>query len=172
MTQSQFLSLYNTNSSALMNFALKLTKNRYEAEDLVQETALKAFKNGHTFNEGSSFKSWAFTILKNTFITKYNRKKKRGVVNAPIEDFTYAIESKNTINNGAMSRLKIGEINNCIENLSYKSKMPFLLHVEGYQYNEISQSLNIPIGTVKSRINFARKKLKGMLEELDIRSAA
>lgn len=172
MTQIQFNDHYDSNFPALMNFAKKLTKDHVEAEELVQETAIKAFRGLHTFNLGTSFKSWSFTILKNTFITKYNKSKKRGIVNAPIEDFTYALENKSAVRNDAVSQLRVKEIEACIEELSYKSKMPFLMHVEGYQYSEISESLNIPIGTVKSRINFARTKLKDILQERGIVVAA
>lgn len=160
MTNSQFNIYYQDNFRALTNFARKLTKDAVEAEDLVQETAIKAYRGMHTFKEGTSFKSWSFTILKNTFITKYNKRKKRGVVNKPIEEFTFALENQHAIDNGAISQMRIKEIQECISELSYKSRIPFLMHVNGYQYNEIAESLNIPMGTVKSRINFARTKLK------------
>ncbi len=163
MTQIQFEFYYNENYRALMNFARKLTNDSVNAEDLVQETAIKAYRGMHTFKVGTSFKSWAFTILKNTFITKYNRKKKQGVVNKPIEDFTFALENKHSLRNDALSKLRIKEIKSCIDELSYKSRLPFLMYVEGYQYNEIADTLNIPMGTVKSRINFARTKLKSQL---------
>ncbi len=164
MTHMQFINFYNSNIKALENFAKKLTRNQTEAEDLVQETAIKAFRGMHTFKEGTSFKSWSFTILKNTFITKYNKRRKRNVVNAPIEDFTHALSSKHAVKNDAISQLKIKEIKGCIRQLSPKSKIPFLMHIEGYQYNEIADSLDIPIGTVKSRINYARTKLKSIMK--------
>ncbi len=163
MTQIQFEFYYNENYSALKNFAKKLTRNEVDAEDLVQETAIKAYRGMNTFNVGTSFKSWAFTILKNTFITKYNKRKKKGVVNKPIEDFTFALECKHALDNDALSKIRVKEIKKCIDQLSYKSKLPFMMHVEGFQYNEIADTLSIPVGTVKSRINFARQKLKQVL---------
>lgn len=172
MTTAQFNDFYNTNIIALENFAKKLTKNSVDAEDLVQETAIKAFRGKHTFNEGTSFKSWSFTILKNTFITKYNKRKKRKVVNAPIEDFTYALSSRHAVKNDAISQMKIKEIKSCINQLTQKSRLPFLMHVEGYQYNEIANSLNIPLGTVKSRINYARTKLKSIMSNQGLMQAA
>jgi len=172
MTSAQFNDFYNSNIIALENFAKKLTRNKVEAEDLVQETAIKAYRGMHTFKEGTSFKSWSFTILKNTFITKYNKKKKRNVVNAPIEDFSYALSSKHAVRNDAVSKLKVKEIKGCIKQLSTKSKLPFLMHIEGYQYNEIADSLDIPIGTVKSRINYARTKLKTILKQQGLMAAA
>lgn len=163
MNTTQFKKMYQETEQALMNFAKKLTRNLIDAEDLVQETAIKAFKNKHTYREGTNFKSWTFTILKNTFITAYNKKKKKRVINAPIEDFTFILENKYAVKNDAVSQIRVKEIKNKISELSYKSKMPFLMHVEGYQYNEIADSLGIPIGTVKSRINFARTKLKSTI---------
>lgn len=171
MTPVQFITYYNSNLQALHNFARKLTRNQNDAEDLVQETALKAFRSQHTFKEGTSFKSWSFTILKNTFITKYNKKKRRGVVSTPVEDMAFALESNQSIPNEAISKLRVKEIKSCISELSVKSRLPFLMHVEGYQYSEIAESLTIPIGTVKSRINFARTKLKEKLSDKGIIAA-
>lgn len=165
MMTSQFTQYYTDNLTAMHNFARRLTRNESMAEELVQEAMIKAFRGFHTFEEGSSFKSWAFTIVKNTFITKYNKRKKRGVVNAPIEDFTFALESTHTVDNNAISKIQVKEIKSCINKLSRKSREPFKLHVAGYQYNEIADALDIPIGTVKSRINFARTKLKSILIE-------
>lgn len=171
MTNDDFNNKYKANYIALFNFAKKLTRNQVDAEELVQETALKAYKGLHTFKDGTNFKSWAFTILKNTFITKYNKRKKKGVINKPIEEFTFALENNYAVRNDATSKIRVKEIKNCIETLSHKSKMPFLMHVEGYQYDEIANSLNIPIGTVKSRINFARTKLKVILVERGVIAA-
>jgi len=166
MESAQFTQLYTETETALHNFAKKLVYDNAKAQDLVQETAIKAFKSRHTFREGSSFKSWTFTILKNTFISQYHKKKRRGVVNKPIEDFTFALENQYAVKNDALSHLNVDCINEAIENLSYKSKLPFKMFIEGYQYKEISNMLNIPIGTVKSRINFARTKLKGYVAHL------
>jgi RNA polymerase sigma-70 factor (ECF subfamily) len=166
MTSIQFSHLFDSNYIALTNFAKKLTRNGSDAEDLVQETAYKALKGIHTYKVGTNFKSWTFTILKNTFINKYHKRKKRGVVNNPIEDFTFALESKYALNNDAVSVLRLKEIEHQVNKLSEKSRIPFLMHFNGYQYNEIAEELNIPIGTVKSRINYARKKLKNNLKEI------
>ncbi len=163
MTNLQFIDLYQSNYTALYNFAKKLSNDINDAEDLVQDTAVKAFKNFHTFQIGTSFKSWAFTILKNTFISKYRKNKKRKNVSAPIEDMAYAISKNNIITNPAETNMRTEEIEQCIEELSYKSRIPFLMHIAGYQYNEIADALNLPLGTIKSRINFARTKLKESL---------
>jgi RNA polymerase sigma-70 factor (ECF subfamily) len=163
MASTQFTKLYHSNYTALYHFARKLTRDENKAEDLVQETAIKAFKGFHTFKSGSNFKSWAFTILKNLFITNYRKAKREKVSNKPIEDFSFAIENRFNVKNEAISKLRIDEISACIEDLSYKSRIPFLMMVNGYKYEEIADSLGIPTGTVKSRINFARQKLQSSL---------
>lgn len=171
MTHLQFINFYESNLQALQNFAKKLTRSTADADDLVQETAFKAYRSLHTFKEGTSFKSWAFTILKNTFITRYNKRKRRSVVNTPVEEMSFALESGQAVPNEAISKIKVKEIKGCIGELSVKSRLPFLMHLEGYQYDEIADSLSIPIGTVKSRIHFARTKLKEMLSEKGIVAA-
>ena len=162
MTDLQFTKYYEKNYQALLNFARKFTNNLSDAEDLVQETALKAFKAKDSFTMGTSFKSWSFTILKNAFITKYNKAKRRNVSSHAVEDLIFAADKKYLSENDAVSKLKLESINESIDLLSYKTKMPFLMHIEGYQYDEIAEQLNIPLGTVKSRINFARTKLKNV----------
>ena len=171
MDKIQFSQQFKAIETGLKNFALKLAKNSTDAEDLVQQTAYKAFKGIHTFKEGTSFKSWSFTILKNTFITAYHKKNKRGVTNGPLEDYTYNIESNTSVHNNALSKLRMQEIYSHIEGLSHKTKLPFMMHVEGYKYDEIADNLNIPIGTVKSRINFARKKLKVVINNSAAKAA-
>ncbi len=172
MTNEKFSQLYNQNHEALMNFAKKLASSTSLAEDLVQETAVKAFKAKDSFRPGSSFKSWTFTILKNTFISQYRKMKRRGVVSKPVEELAYMLGDQRVERNSAVSKMRLDDIKACIDELSYKSRMPFLMHIKGYQYNEISESLDIPIGTVKSRINYARQKLKGILIRKEIVQAA
>jgi len=171
MKNSEFIRNYKENLAAVKNFARKLTRNADDGDELAQVAMVKAFKSMHTFKEGSNFKNWAFTIVKNTFITQYNRRKKRGVVNAPIEDFTYALQSEYTTHNDALSKIRVTELWKSIETLSPKSKKPFKLFIKGFKYGEIAESLNIPIGTVKSRINFARQKMKTILVKEQIVAA-
>lgn len=163
MLHLQFESYYNNNLNALTSFALKLTKNRMDADDLVQETAIKAYKNFHKFIQGASFKNWTFTILKNTFLTKLHKRKKTKEISMPIEDMEYALVSHPTIQSFEQKTNTMKQLLDCIESLSIKSREPFKMYIKGCSYNEISESLNIPIGTVKSRINYARKKLKPMI---------
>jgi len=164
--QLQFEDHFTSNYSTLKSFALKLTRNAMDADDLVQETAIKAYKNFHRYTEGSSFKNWTMTILKNTFITKYHTRKREKIVSKPIEELDFAIENNININPTAASSPSLGQLNKCVNKLSEKSKEPFVMYIGGYQYSEIAESLDIPIGTVKSRINFARTKLKTMINKI------
>ena len=166
MTVEQFNHNFENNVNAIHNFALKLTSNMADADDLVQETAMKAFRAMHTFKPSSNFKSWTFTILKNTFYTQYRRRSRMRTVRASVEDF--AITSEYATRNDAISQLKLKEIQGCISQLSDKCSEPFSLYLKGYQYNEIAEQLDIPIGTVKSRLNYARTKLKSLLLEKGI----
>jgi len=164
MTQFQFKKHHKDHLTALKHFALQLTKNASDADDLVQETGLKAFMSKHTFKEGLSYKSWAFTILKNSFITKYHKRKRRNIASKPLEELVFAVDQRAVVRNNGISKLHTEEIKSKIDQLSEKSKMPLLMHVRGYHYHEIANMLDIPIGTVKSRINFARKKLRKKLD--------
>lgn len=171
MTDSQFTQYYNSNYNALMAFAKRFTKNQFDAEDLVQETAVKAYRGRNSFKQGSNFKSWAFTILRNSFITKYNRKRRRNEVSAPVEDLIYAVnKSVNSINNGEAVFIQEA-ISKSMNSVSDKCRVPFQLYVRGYRYEEIAEQLNIPVGTVKSRINFTRNKLKSSSILQDLRRA-
>ena len=157
----EFVELYQQNEAALQNFAYKLTHNRSGAKDLVQETALKAFRAFRNFRKGTSFKSWTFTILKNTFISDYRKRMRRPTIHNEPADVEFAL--KQHTENKALSTFQVNYINQSMQLLSYKSRMPLELYIQGYQYNEIADMLNIPIGTVKSRINYGRTKMKKIL---------
>lgn len=162
MNHMQFEYFYREHHRALRSFALKLTKNKMDADDLVQETAIKAFRNFNTFIKGSNFKNWSFTILKNTFITKFNKRKKSKIVSLPVEEMEYAAVVDVDPDQHEIAQ-QVTTITSEIEALSPKSKTPLMMYVEGYQYQEIAKNLGIPIGTVKSRISYARTKLKQTL---------
>jgi len=164
MSSIEFEIIYKNHIEALNSFAMKLTRNKMDADDLVQETAIKAFRNYKKFRSEDSFKNWSFTILKNTFITNYNKSKRENIVSTPIGELQFAINPKLEPHKSSNRELQF--VKKSIENLSDKSKEPFKMYVSGYAYKEISQYLNIPIGTVKSRINFARTKLKQSYQDI------
>jgi len=164
MSTADFQNKFNNLEDLLFAFAMKLTRDKENAKDLIQETACRAFKHRHKFAQGTNFKAWLTTIMRNTFINDYRKRRTRNQVEAPIEDFLFAIENK-AISNEANSSIMQKELLAMLESLSDLYKVPFLLFFQGYQYHEIAERLDIPMGTVKSRIFFARKKLKAMIQD-------
>ncbi len=150
--------------SSLDAFAYSLTKNVDDAADLFQETALKIIKNGDKFNVGTNFRAWSYTIMRNVFINNYRKKKRRNLlVDSTDNDFYINSNQTNVVNSGE-TKMAFDEIMDCVNTLSDDFKIPFLMRYEGYKYDEIAEELNLPLGTIKSRIHFARKKLKELLE--------
>lgn len=147
----------------LMRFASSLISNKEDSKDLVQETYLKALTYCHSFEDNSNMKAWTFTIMKNTFINNYRKNVKQNISVDSSGD-QYQINSKYD-NNDIESQYSHNEINNKIEELDQKYRIPFQMHITGYKYHEISKSLNLNIGTVKSRIFLSRKKLISILSK-------
>lgn len=164
MTAIDFQQKYEYLHDLLFAFAMKLTRNTEDAKDLMQETACRAYQYRDRYKMGTNFKAWMSTIMRNTFINNYRKKKTRKKTEAPIEDFLFAIENK-SVSNEAHSVIFVNEIKKMLGTLSDTYQIPFLMFFRGYQYMEIAEHLGIPIGTVKSRIFFARKKLKAMIRE-------
>ena len=164
MTTTEFNNRYQPITGLLFAFAMKLTRNRVNAEDLMQETLCRAYKNRKRFQMGTNFKSWITTIMRNNFINDYRKQKTRNSVESPIEGFGYFIENK-SVEGNANSIIMMKELTSLVDGLSNDFKQPFVMFKDGYHYDEIAEAMNIPIGTVKSRIFFARKKLKGMIKQ-------
>lgn len=160
MLTQEFSELLVTNADFLKPFAINLTRDSEEANDLYQETLYKALANQEKYNVGTNIKAWLFTIMRNIFINNYRRKVKQRTIfdNTPNE---FLINQRQaTVANVAESSLKLKEIQEAIHNLPEIFKTPFLLYFDGYKYNEIAELLQEPLGTIKSRIHFARKLLK------------
>ena len=148
----------------LQRFAYSLVPDRDEAQDLVQETYLKAISYRDKLSDYSNLKVWIMTIMKNIFINNYRRKSKtRDILKEKIavskshEHGFAAIDSYYTQN----------EINKAVENLKEELKIPFMMYVDGFKYREIADELNLNIGTVKSRIHTARQKLMELLKDFN-----
>ena len=163
MTALEFTYSINNLSRSLKPFALRLTKDAEDANDLLQETLMKAFTNRDKFAEGTNLKAWLYTIMKNTFITNYQRLvRKKTFVDTTIN--LHYINSQDSItDNLAYSTFTMEDIGNAMKKLDEAYKTPFIMHFRGFKYHEIAEKLNIPIGTVKNRIHIARKELKDML---------
>lgn len=148
----------------LQQFAIKFTSNQDDAEDLVQDTIIKAIRYSYLYKEGTNLKGWLYTILKNTFINSYRRTVKKNAVMDTEEDLSsYQLYTSASTNNGVNKFVK-EDINFAMNRLQPEYSIPFLRYFEGYKYHEIAEELNIPIGTVKTRIHVARKLLKANLK--------
>lgn len=163
MTTLEFSYSLNKLSSSLKPFALKLTRDVDDANDLLQDTMVKAFTNKDKFTEGTNLKAWLYTIMKNTFITNYQRMVRRGTFVDTTDNLHYINSGDILVENGAFGDFALDDINIAIEKLEEVYRVPFMMHFRGFKYHEIAEKLNIPIGTVKNRIHIARKLLKGDL---------
>ncbi|MFC0262892.1 RNA polymerase sigma factor [Fontibacter flavus] len=160
MTTLEFSYSLNKLSSSLKPFALKLTRDMDDANDLLQDTMVKAFTNREKFTEGTNLKAWLYTIMKNTFITNYQRMVRRGTFVDTTDNLHYLNSGDVLVENGAYGDFAMEDIQVAIANLEDVYKTPFMMHFRGFKYHEIADKLNIPIGTVKNRIHIARKLLK------------
>ncbi len=158
--EKEFSDLLVDNAGFLKPFAVNLTKNNETANDLYQETLYKALANKEKYNSGTNIKAWLFTIMRNIFINDYRRNaKRRTVFDSTPEDYLINMRQV-SVSNSAESSLRQKEIEAAVEALPETFKVPFKLYFEGYKYQEISEYLDEPLGTIKSRIHFARKLLK------------
>lgn len=148
----------------LKPFAITLTRDNETAKDLFQETLFRALANKDKYNVGTNIKAWLFTIMRNIFINNYRRKaKQQTIFDNTANDFLLDYNQVTATNN-AESSLKVKEINAAIYNLPEIFRSPFLLYFDGFKYHEIAKMLQEPLGTIKSRIHFARKLLKSQIE--------
>ncbi len=164
MTNQEFDNVVTGFSGSLRPFALNLTKNMEEANDLIQDTMFRALSNRDKFQEGTNLKAWLFTIMKNIFINNYRRKVKRNTIIDTTENLFYLNSSDALIENSATSKFVMDDMKIAIRELSDEFRVPFMMHFEGFKYHEIAEELRLPLGTVKSRIFFARKELKVKLD--------
>lgn len=169
MTALEFSYSLDKMSKSLKPFALKLTKDMEEANDLLQETILKAFTNRDKFTDGTNLKAWLYTIMKNTFITNYQRMVRRNTFIDTTDNLHYINSTSNVTENLAYSSFTMKDITRAIAKLDDAYKTPFMMHYRGFKYHEIADRLNIPIGTVKNRIHIARKELKSVLKNYSVK---
>ncbi|MCK3684339.1 RNA polymerase sigma factor [Maribellus sp. YY47] len=165
MTQIQFTNALLGLSDKLHYYALSLTADSERADDLLQETFLKALTYREKFTQNTNFKAWIYTIMKNTFINDYRRKvKTKNTFEGSNNDF-HLMFTKDKVYPAPDSFYSSKEITKSINALEDEYKVPFTMFLDGYKYKEIAEELNLPLGTVKSRIFFTRKKLEKALHE-------
>ncbi|MGV3632585.1 MAG: RNA polymerase sigma factor [Bacteroidota bacterium] len=146
----------------LKSFAYGFTRNSEDAEDLTQETMLKALKYRSQYTPKTNFKAWVFTIMRNVFINQYRRKLKAATIFDSSKEL-YLLQKSDETYSTPMDYMLGKDLGTQLNKLEDEYKRPFTMHYEGYKYQEIAENLNIPIGTVKSRIFIARKKLMDSL---------
>ena len=160
MASAKFQNNLMSLQSNLLNFAYMLTSNRDDAYDLLQDTTLKALDNEDKYADNTNFKGWVFTIMRNIFINNYRRAGRAATVVDTTENLYHLNLSQDSGLETPEGSFGAGEITDAINEFSEEYRIPFSMHVAGYKYNEIAEQMNLPLGTVKSRIFFARKKLQ------------
>jgi len=165
MSEVEFDQKFEILTDSLKAFAYNLTKNTEDARDLYQETAIRAITNRDKFKPDTNFKAWTFTIMKNIFINNYRKKSKSNTIIDSTDNLYFINSGGSAIENDASRNILMKELNRMIDSLEDSIRIPFIMHYEGYKYQEIADLFKLPLGTVKSRIFFARKALKEMIKE-------
>lgn len=166
MSTIDFHSQFDQYTTVLNSFAYSLTKNVEDARDLYQETAFRAMKNRDKFAVGTNFKAWLMTIMKNIFINDYRKKVKSNVFSDGTgSEYYINLPSVQTANSAETSIL-VKELQVLIDLLEDEFKVPFVMYYYGHKYQDIADHMGLPLGTIKSRIFFARKELKAKIEKL------
>ncbi len=163
MTSIEFKRLVEREARPLRHYAYQLTRNVEDTNDLVQETMLKAFTYQDKFEDGTNLKGWLYTIMKNTFINNYRRMVKRNTFIDQTDNDFYLDSVTLSVKNEGESKFMMNDIERAIDELPMSLKKPFTMNFKGFKYHEIAEILNIPIGTVKTRIFVARRQLRQSL---------
>lgn len=164
MSTIEFNQMLIANAEFLRPFAITLTRDNETAKDLFQETLFRALANKEKYNVGTNIKAWLYTIMRNVFINNYRKKTRQNTIldSTPNE---YLLDYNQTsVSNGAEATIQMKEIQMSIHQLPEIFKNPFLLYFNGFKYHEIAGMLKEPLGTIKSRIHFARKLLKAQIQ--------
>lgn len=152
-------------SDALYNFALKLTSNKQDAEDLIQDTYFRAIKYKHYFEKGTKAKAWLFRIMQNQFINDY-RKNSKIPKEFDVDTVYLGHHYSNNINSKMLNFSLSDDVAHAVNALDSHLKTALILcDVEGFNYNEIASVMDIPLGTVKTYIHKARKRTKEKLQQ-------
>lgn len=158
MGTHEFNSMVLSNADGLKPFAITLTKDYEAARDLCQETLCKAFTYRDKYEPGTNIKAWLFTIMRNIFINDYRRNNRKKIVMETVK------QSVSPYGFSSESLVRLKEINVAVHDLPAVFKRACMLYLYGYKYHEIAMVLNEPLGTIKSRIHFAKKLLQKQIE--------
>lgn len=167
MTSTHFNLQVDTHMDALNGFAIQFTKDINTANDLVQDTMLKAVKFFHLFEEGSNLRGWLFTIMKNTYINSFNKEVRTSALIKQVDEITFAQLLWSAKRNDSENKFLRNDIKQAFSYLSEPLYQIFTRYVKGYKYQEIADEFGLPIGTVKTRIFEARKILRKKLNDYE-----
>jgi len=167
MTKIEFNTQVLRQTSSLKMYALNFTRDTEDANDLVQDTVLKAITYYNKFKEGTNLKGWLYTIMKNTFINNYRRVVKINSFITKSDEIPSSNLLFSSTSNLGEGKFVMKDIKNALAKLPNEYFVPFNMYFEGFKYHEIAEDLKIPIGTVKTRIHVARKILKSNLKSYD-----
>ncbi len=162
---SQFKSKLITLQANMLNFAYMLTSNRDDAYDLLQDTTLKVLDNEEKYIDNTNFKGWVFTIMRNIFINNYRRTARESTIVDQTEDLYHLNLPQESGLETPEGGVAVDEITRAINSFPDEYRVPFSMLVAGYKYNEIAEKMHLPLGTVKSRIFFARQRLQEILKD-------
>lgn len=149
----------------LLRFACKLTANYDDASDLVQETSLKALDNEDKYTPDTNFKGWMYTIMRHLFINNYRKVAREQTYVDQTENYFHLNLSQDSGFDHVESAYDLKEMRRIVNALPLEYRQPFSMHVAGFKYREIAEKLDVPLGTVKSRIFFTRQKLQNQLKD-------
>lgn len=166
MSTIEFSTQFDRLRRTLFSFALNLTKDEESARDLVQETAFKAFKYRDRYEPQTNLRAWLMTIMRNSFINEYRKRKRRQTLNDNTSNDYLLDSGHQSVSNQGESTVMQEEIIKVVNTLEDWVRIPFLMHFQGFKYEEIADELEVPLGTIKSRIFFARQKLQAQMRRL------
>jgi len=149
----------------LLNFAYKLTADREEANDLLQETSLKALDNEDKYTAETNFKGWIYTIMRNIFINNYRKALRDQTYVDQTDNQFYLNQNIDIEGDSTEGSYDLKEMRRIVNALHKEYRIPFSMYVSGFKYREIADKLGLPLGTVKSRIYFTRQKLQEELKD-------
>jgi len=165
MTKFEFTNSIDLHAGALRSHALKFTNDIDDANDLLQDTLVKATRFAERFDQGTNIKGWLFVIMRNTFINRYRKQQRERERILQVEEISSEQLCTNAITNRAENKFAMEDIKNALKKLPAMYSVPFIKYFEGYKYQEIASELNIPVGTVKTHIHQARLSLKKSLKQ-------
>ncbi len=165
MSSSDFQTKVLGIQPSLYSFAYMLTSNRDDANDLVQDTTLKALSNEDKYVDNVNFKGWMFTIMRNLFINNYRRVTRSGIVIDQSEDLYKLNMPQDSGFETPEGSIANKDIQQALDSFTDDYRVPMSMHLAGYKYLEIAETMHLPLGTVKSRIFYARQRLQVLLAD-------